>query len=81
MRSIALSVVAILYGLANFYIGNKIINIVRPYFAFQISIFAYFLVFALALVCGGKAGKHGNMNINTAGAVKRCVHYMQKKTR
>lgn len=49
MRSIALSVVAILYGLANFYIGNRIINIVRPYFAFQISIFAYFLVFALAL--------------------------------
>ncbi len=26
-------------------------------------------------VCGGKAAKHGNMNINIAGAAKRCAHY------
>jgi hypothetical protein len=27
-----------------------------------------------------KAAKHGNININIAGAVKRCVHCMQEKT-
>lgn len=31
------------------------------------------------IVCGVQVAKHGNMNINIAGAVKRCVHYMQEK--
>ena len=31
-------------------------------------------------VCGIKAVKLGNMNTNTVGAAKRCVHYMQGKT-
>ena len=32
------------------------------------------------IACGIKGAKRGHMNINTAGAVKRCVHYMQGKT-
>ena len=30
------------------------------------------------IVCGIKAVKHENMNINIVGVVKRCAHYMQK---
>ena len=49
MRSIALFLVSILYGLANFYIENRIVNIARNYFTFNLSLLVYIPILILTL--------------------------------
>lgn len=49
MRSIALFLVSILYGLANFYIGNRIVNIAGNYFIFNLSLLVYIPILILTL--------------------------------
>ena len=49
MRSMALFLVSIIYGLANFYIGNRIVNIARNYFAFNLSLLVYIPILILTL--------------------------------
>ena len=49
MRSIALFLVSILYGLANFYIGNRIMNIAKNYFTFNLSLCVYLPILILTL--------------------------------
>ena len=49
MRSMALFLVSIIYGLANFYIGNRIVNIARNYFAFNLSLLVYITILILTL--------------------------------
>lgn len=46
MRHIVLFMISILYGLVNLYIGNRIANLMKPYFSFNIS-----LVVGIPLLC------------------------------
>lgn len=49
MRSMVLLFVSLLYGLANFYIGNRIANTIKPGLEFNLSLFVYIPILLLTV--------------------------------
>lgn len=49
MRNIVLFLISIIYGLVNFYIGNRILNLIKPFLAFNISLFISIPILCLTI--------------------------------